>query len=263
VGGVSTFLRNTCYTKAFFANGSCIEPWQPGTHGLCLMTYQYSTPKNLSDPYLADWHKPKTFVRPTQGVQPHSYVFEDPSAAWEDPTTPGRWVFIGQTNNNKGVILEGWASNNGSDFDSGFSSIGNFFPGTNDARCGVPGGQVTGCGYFTPSFANGMQIKGYNLLWGGDNQYWLGEYVHNASTDAKNGTGQHFVPATLPQPFDGPESSCAKGFYHAESGRYLLWFWVSPADDGIFNAPVYGWDSMISIPRVHVFSRARSFTHAT
>ena len=133
------------------------------------------------------------------GIQPHDFVFEDPSAAWEDPTTPGRWIFIGQTNNQKGVILEGWASNNGSDFDAGFSSLGNFFPGTNDGRCGVAGGQVIGCGYFTPSFANGVKIRSYNLLWGGDNQYWLGNYTTNPS----NSTDQHFTPVTLPQPFDG------------------------------------------------------------
>jgi hypothetical protein len=55
-------------------------------------------------------------------------TFEDPSAAWEDPGTPGRWVFIGQTNDQKGVLLEGWASNNGSDWSQGFSSLGTFFP---------------------------------------------------------------------------------------------------------------------------------------
>ena len=39
-----------------------------------------------------------------------------------------------------------------------------------DSRCSIP----RGCGYFTPSFANGAAIRGYNVLWGGNNQYWLG-----------------------------------------------------------------------------------------
>ena len=52
---------------AYFANGPCIEPWDPNHKAnKCVMTYQYSTPVNLSDPYLADWHQPKSFVWPTQ-----------------------------------------------------------------------------------------------------------------------------------------------------------------------------------------------------
>ena len=31
---------------------------------------------------------------------------QDPSAAWKDPSSSGRWVFIGQTNDQKGVLLE-------------------------------------------------------------------------------------------------------------------------------------------------------------
>ena len=235
---------------AYFANpGPCIDPWDPGHEkNNCRMTYQYSTPKNLSDPYLADWNQPKTFVWPTQGVQPHDITFEDPSAAWEDPSQPGRWVFIGQTNDQKGVLLEGWASNNGSDFDQGFSSLGNFFPTTHDGRCSIP----TGCGYFTPSFANGVAINGYNLLWGGDDTYWLGHYVHTGQLNASNprlGGSQQFIPSTLPQPLDGPEASCAKGFFHKETNRYLLWLWVAPAGDGEFVTPFWGWDGMISLPR--------------
>ena len=42
----------------------------------------------------------------------------------------GRWVFIGQTNDQKGVLLEAWASKNGSDWSGGFESLGNFFPTT-------------------------------------------------------------------------------------------------------------------------------------
>ena len=60
---------------------------------------------------------------------------------------------------------------------------------------------------------------------------------------------QTFVPATVPQPMDGPEASCPKGFWDARSGRYLLWFWVSPAGDGKYVVPKWGWDSMLSIPK--------------
>ena len=132
------------------------------------------------------------------------------------------------------VLLEGWASNNGSDWSAGFSSLGNFFPTTHDSRCSIP----TGCGYFTPSFANGVAIRGYHLLWGGNNQYWLGSYEPTPAAPhagAGNNTSmrlsgsQRFVAATVPLSFDGPESSCAKGYYDTRSGRYLLWFWVSPA----------------------------------
>ena len=138
-------------------------------------------------------------------MQPHDFVFEDPSAAWldGDPAHPGRWVFIGQTNDQKGVLLEGWASNNGSNWDQGFTSLGNFFPTTHDSRCSIP----TGCGYFTPSFANGATVRGFHLLWGGNNQYWLGNYTYKANTTSATdprlfGT-QQFVPSTVPQPFDG------------------------------------------------------------
>jgi hypothetical protein len=191
-----------------------------------------------------------------------------------DPSMPGRWVFIGQTNDQKGVLLEGWASKNGSDFSQGFTSLGNFFPATHDSRCSIP----TGCGYFTPSFANGVTIRGFHLLWGGNNQYWLGNYTFGGSLNASRMSGsQQFVPATVVQSLDGPESSCAKGFFDAKSQRYvplpitcptnlfivqnasnsmllrcryLLWLWVSPAGDGKYVSPHFGWDSMISLPRV-------------
>jgi beta-fructofuranosidase len=243
VGGVP----HAVFPAYFTEGGPCIDPWLPG-HGKnkCLMVYQYSTPTNLSDPYLANWTQPRSFVWPTQGVQPHDVTFEDPSAAWEDPSTPGRWIFIGQTNDQTGVLLEGWASKNGSDWSQGFSSLGNFFPTTGDSRCSIK----TGCGYFTPSFGNGAAIRGYHVLWGGNNQYWLGRYRSDPPTNASRLTGsQVFVPATVPQPFDGPESSCAKGFWDARTGRYLLWFWVAPAGDGKYVVPEWGWDSMVSIPR--------------
>jgi len=67
----------------------------------------------------------------------------------------------------------------------------------------------TGCGYFTPSFGNGVTIRGFNLLWGGNNLYWLGKYetqhTLNASADLRLTGKQQFVPVTVPQPFDGPE----------------------------------------------------------
>eukprot|EP01043_Picozoa_sp_COSAG02_P010809 COSAG02_NODE_389_length_23251_cov_259.067640_1_plen_733_part_00 len=243
---------------AYFIDGPCVDPWLPGHEkNRCQMVYQYSTPTNLSDPFLANWTQPRSFVWPKQGVQPHDITFEDPSAAWQDPTTPGRWVFIGQTNDQKGVLLEGWASKNGSDWSAGFESLGNFFPSTGDSRCSIP----TGCGYFTPSFANGVAFRGgYHLLWGGNNQYWLGHYLtspSDAGTNSTNNTNgflrlhgrQIFVPVTVPQGFDGPESSCAKGFFDVETKRYLLWFWVSPAGDGKFVTPIWKWDGMISLPR--------------
>ena len=106
---------------------------------------------------------------------------------------------------------------------------------------------------FTAIF-NLQAIRGYHLLWGGDDQYWLGGYetnhTLNASADLRLAGLQQFVPATVPQPFDGPESSCAKGFFDAASNRYLLWFWVSPGGDGEFVVPTWGWDSMMSVPRV-------------
>ena len=49
-----------------------------------------------------------------------------------------------------------------------------------------------------------------------------------------NSTQQRFVPATVPQGFDGPESSCPKGFWDSHSNRFLLWFWVGPGSDGLF-----------------------------
>ena len=136
------------------------------------------------------------------------------------------------------------------------SSLGNFFPTTGDSRCSIK----TGCGYFTPSFANGVAIRGYHLLWGGNNQYWLGRYQtqhgHSSGDHSSNGSSsmrmtgnQTFVPVTVPQPFDGPESSCAKGFWDARTGRYLLWFWFAPAGDGKYVVPKWGWDSMLSIPK--------------
>ncbi len=101
-------------------------------------------------------------------------MFEDPSGAWEDPSTPGRWVFIGQSNNQTSVILEGWASNAGANWTAGWTSLGNFFPGTHDSRCGA-----VACGYFTPSFANGRMIRGYHILFGGNNLAWLGNMIRN------------------------------------------------------------------------------------
>ena len=100
-------LPHAVFPAYFTEGGPCIDPWLPGhKKNMCLMVYQYSTPTNLSDPYLANWTQPRSFVWPTQGVQPHDVTFEDPSAAWEDPSTSGRCVFIGQTNDQKGVRLD-------------------------------------------------------------------------------------------------------------------------------------------------------------
>ena len=48
----------------------CADPWLPGhDKNKCRMVYQYATPTNLSDPYLANWTQPRSFVWPEQGVQ--------------------------------------------------------------------------------------------------------------------------------------------------------------------------------------------------
>ena len=71
-------------------------------------------------------------------------------------------------------------------------------------------------------------------------------------TCAKTGSGQRnekFDIRNVSVGFDGPESSCAKGFFDTKTGRYLLWFWVAPAGDGKYVVPKWGWDSMLSIPK--------------
>ena len=73
------------------------------------------------------------------------------------------------------------------------------------------------------------KINGYNILFVGNDQYWLGHYQPEP-----NSTQQRFVPAPVPQGFDGPESSCPKGFWDSHSNRFLLWFWVGPGSDGLF-----------------------------
>jgi hypothetical protein len=47
------------------------------------------------------------------------------------------------------------------------------------------------------------------------------------------------------QSLDGPESSCAKGYWDEHSQRYLLWLWVAPAGDGKYVVPTWRWDSMV------------------
>ena len=73
---------------AYFSEGGpCIDPWAPGhSKNKCLMVYQYSEPTNLSDPYLANWTQPRSFVWPTQGVQPHDVTFEDPVSSGHSPS---------------------------------------------------------------------------------------------------------------------------------------------------------------------------------
>lgn len=46
--------------------------WLPGHEkNRCRMVYMFATPTNLSDPFLANWTQPRSFVWPEQGVQPH------------------------------------------------------------------------------------------------------------------------------------------------------------------------------------------------
>ena len=104
----------------------------------CNFEYQFSTPLNVSDPWLATWSQPKTIARSSQGPQPHTGTWQDPTGAWEDPTTPGRWMFLGITvvaANAPGATVTTWRSNNtaeaggaGDPYASGFSFVGNFFP---------------------------------------------------------------------------------------------------------------------------------------
>ena len=68
----------------------------------------------------AEWSTPTTVVRHGQGPQPHGWAFQDPAAAWPDPTTPGRWLFIGEVPvaeyavpaHAQGETIELWASHN-------------------------------------------------------------------------------------------------------------------------------------------------------
>jgi len=54
----------------------CADPWLPGhDKNKCRMVYQYATPTNLSDPYLANWTQPRSFVWPEQGVQVRKRLF--------------------------------------------------------------------------------------------------------------------------------------------------------------------------------------------
>ena len=93
------------------------------------------------------------------------------------------------------------------------------------------------------AFANGRKLNGYNVLWGGNDQYWLGTY-----DPAPNSTQQKFVPSTMVQNMDGPESSCPKGFFDASTNRYLIWFWVGAGLDGVVNKG--RWDGMLSVAMV-------------
>ena len=205
----------------------------------CHIEYQVSYPLNLSDPNLVWWSRPKTIVRHELGIQPHPWMFpQDPSTAWEDPTTPGRWTFIGQTAGTAqgvpGIFLEQWALKQGSHcapdagpecFDTeNWESLGNFFPGTGDERC-----PTWGCGECCPSF---FPLGGYHVLYGCANHYWIGNYSTSPRRTALGVSQQSFVPITNRLHFDVPQhavggvTSAAKGFWDEHSGRYLHWMWV-------------------------------------
>lgn len=208
----------------------------------CHMEYQYSFPLNISDPYLEDWSQPKTVIHHTEGVQPHGWQWEDPTHAWPDPTTPGRWLFIGQTNiidstglKDEGLILQLFATKNGSRWTDGWTSLGDFFPSTGDQRC--PG--KYGCGGCCPEFE---KVDGLWVMYGCGNNYWIGNYSYSSS-DPNN---QTFVPITNEQLFDMGDSTAAKGFWDDETNRYLFWIWIHGSDDHNMGL---NWDSMMSVPR--------------
>ena len=170
----------------------CIDPWLPGNEkNKCQMVYQYST-KPLSDPFLANW----TLVRWNWSAE--EFCMADPGRPTARHHLRGavlglflassllpRYGLIScchaRTRARRGrtrarpvagcssvrrMIKRGccWrqGSKNGSNWSGGFESLGNFFPTTGDSRCSIP----TGCGYFTPSFANGVAVRGEHLLWG-------------------------------------------------------------------------------------------------
>ena len=123
----------------------------------------------------------------------------------------------------------------------GFDYLGEFFPGTGDARCPSPQ-----CGSCCPSFT---PLGGTHLYYHCDNAYWLGNY--SWSRDAPD--RQTFVPRTLRKQFDssvygGGSSSASRGFWDAASARYLHWTWAFGPSDAVPGLDL-GWDGMLSVAR--------------
>lgn len=126
----------------FFHGGTCPvtcadkDNWHcnlttPAQKEACAMTYTYSTPANLSDPFLEEWTEPITIVDGrADGIQPHSPSFDDTTHAWQDPEdrATDTWRFAGQTTvcrtlgcnhhaeGDRPTYLQLFASKNGSDW---------------------------------------------------------------------------------------------------------------------------------------------------
>jgi hypothetical protein len=74
VDGVPHALVPAVFVKpsaACIAAGSTVQG--------CNFEYQLSTPLNLSDPWLASWSQPRTIARSSQGPQPHTGTWQDPT----------------------------------------------------------------------------------------------------------------------------------------------------------------------------------------
>ena len=76
---------------------------------------------------------------------------------------------------------------------------------------------------------------------------WLGNYSHPRPDR------QIFVPTTLKQQFDssvygGGSSSASRGFFDADSDRYLHWTWAFGPSD-VVPGLALGWDGMLSVTR--------------
>ena len=106
-------------------------------HSGCHMSYVFTEPADLSDPDLKEWKEPVTIIDGrTDGVQPHGPGLDDNTHAFPDPTTPGRWLFVGQTTvcqtaschdlskGDRPEYLQVWGSKAGSDWTQGFKSLG-------------------------------------------------------------------------------------------------------------------------------------------
>eukprot|EP01047_Picozoa_sp_COSAG01_P021113 COSAG01_NODE_1216_length_11192_cov_10.328678_3_plen_382_part_00 len=222
-------------------------------------------PANRSDPWLRRWRSIQ--IVPTDPVGPGVDLnnhFHDDAQPWRSASDGRWWTFAsgGSWNRSRGVNI--LYSTTDEDWQAGAS---HWKISANPALWNITSGQ---CNFVSCPEMYPLPGVGYEQMWksgpvvyeslcGGD-QYWLGHYddeTHSfhANSDFLNYSGP-------PAVYDYGVGRASKSFWHAQSGRRLMWSWINDDRSGAGFADhaswmdehgqnhSFTWDSLQSVPRV-------------
>ncbi|CAM8909747.1 unnamed protein product [Rhodiola kirilowii] len=205
-----------------------------------------AVPKNLSDPFLIEWEKPREhnpIIIPTKGV--NASAFRDPTTAWRGKDGIWRTV-IGSKNKHRGIVylyrsydFLKWVKHKHplhSRSETGMWECPDFYPVSTKHRVGLEAS--AGGEDMKHVLKVSLDLTRYEY-------YTIGTYDEGKDRYVPEGCT---VDGWKGLRYDYGNFYASKTFFDNVKNRRILWGWVNESDSAV-NDTTKGWAGIQSIPR--------------